>query len=631
MTHQEAAETPYVTPEMLQAAIDAQQGNSDHIWTMVAAALVLMMQLGFLFVEGGMVRSKNSINVAQKNVADLLMSVTVFYFIGFAIMFGPSLGGLFGGLQGLAAFESMPDWNYTFFVFQAVFVGTASTIVSGAVAERMKFDVYLLIAGAVSLFIYPVFGHWAWGNLLIANNAAWLADLGFIDFAGSTVVHSVGAWVGLAAAGGIILFVGWIGFNGGSTSAGTPGFARIIANTVIAATCGGLLALIIGRIKDGLYEPRRSLNGMLGGLVGITAGCDAVGPHGAAIIGACCGLLSVASEDFIERKLKLDDAVGAVTVRGVCGAFGTIMLAFFAMPEKLAAASALQQAGIQTLGVVVCFVWTFGSAFTIFKLIDKMYGIRVSREDEINGLNATEHGASLGTGTLQTQLADITSAGIDLRKRPDEGSGDEAADIAAAVNPFLDHVSTLVTEIISETRAMETASYNLGELSDRLLLRLSEQADTAAETGKSLGRESERLNGNAQCVLDMALEMKEEVARINGASQAMSDGIRNVSDSAQSLTRSVQTVSSSASASNDVATNATKLADSAAAVMETLSQSAAEIEGVVSFIEGVAGQTNLLALNATIEAARAGEAGKGFAVVAGEVKQLATRTSEAAG
>ncbi len=651
---------PFVTPEMLQAAMDIQQTNSDHIWTMTAAALVLMMQIGFLLVEGGFVRSKNSINVAQKNVSDFLMSVTVFYLVGFAIMFGPSVGGLFGSIGSLSTFGAMEDWNYTFFVFQAVFVGTAATIVSGCIAERMKFDVYLLMAGCVALFIYPVFGHWAWGNLLIGDNAAWLADIGFIDFAGSTVVHSVGAWIGLAgiivlgprigrfnadgssnkiqghsmvlaAAGGMILLVGWIGFNGGSTTTGSPAFARIVTNTILAAVVGGTAGLILGRVHDGLYEPRRALNGMLGGLVGITAGCDAVGPHGALFIGLICGAAVVYSEDFIANRFKLDDVVGAVSVHGVCGVIGTLALAIFAEPDKLAAASHMQQLLVQAVGVGTCFVWTFGCAFAVFKLVDMTYGIRVSEEDEILGLNLTEHGASLGTGMVQSQLAAITAQGVDLRMRLDETSGDESSELAQAINPFLDHVAQLVRGIIDQTRTMEHSSAELTDLSNRLSSRLRAQAEDAATGGQELNSESESLADSANSVLALAKQMTGEIGSIRGASESMSKGMQAVSLSAEDLRTSVVSIGEHSNVTDRIAQDAAKLASTAASAMHSLAGSAAEVESVVSFIEEVAGQTNLLALNATIEAARAGEAGRGFAVVAGEVKQLATRTGEAAG
>jgi|GEM_PF-7873 len=451
--------------------IEKQQDNANHVWTMTAAALVLAMQLGFMLLEAGFARSKNSINVAQKNLTDFVFSVAIFYLFGFGIMFGTSYSGLFGSDQFF--WNMVDDWHYTFFVFQAVFVGTAATIMSGSVAERMKFGTYIVIAGILALVIYPVFGHWAWGNLLDGNNTAWLADAGFIDFAGSTVVHSVGAWVGLAgiivlgprlgkfnadgtpnhlnghsmvlASGGvIILWVGWIGFNGGSTTTGSGDFARIVANTILAAVFGGVISMIIGRLKDGLFLPGRSINGTLAGLVGITAGCDAVDPHSAVLIGLICGVAVIYSEDFIERNLKLDDVVGAVSVHGICGALGTILTGVFVIDEKLAVANRLDQVIVQAEGVAVAFIWTFGIAYFVFKTIDKLGGgIRVTADEEERGLNEAEHGSSLGTSEIQKSLFKIIDGRGDFSKRLNENSGDEAADFARILNPFIAKVETL--------------------------------------------------------------------------------------------------------------------------------------------------------------------------------------------
>ncbi len=412
------------SPEALQAAIDTIQTHANILWTLVAACLVFWMQAGFAFVESGFTRAKNAAHIMMKNMLDMSMGALAFWLIGFGVMFGAT-----NGIFGTDHFFLSPDngtgdgqWEYTFWMFQVVFAATAATIVSGAMAERTRFAGYLVYSVAITAIIYPVFGHWAWGNLLL-DQASWLADLGFIDFAGSTVVHSVGGWAALAGAivvgprlgkftkdglaraipghnmamgalGVFILFLGWFGFNAGSTTTADGSIARIAVNTFLAACTASVFAMFTSWRKFGKPDVGMTLNGVLAGLVGITAPCATVTPLGAIIIGAVAGVLVVFSVLCFD-KIKVDDPVGAISVHGVCGAWGTIGAAllhenlFLGLEYDL-----FGQLWVQVLGVAVAFVWTFGTAFVLFKLIHAVIGLRVSVEEEVQGLDIGEHGSS---------------------------------------------------------------------------------------------------------------------------------------------------------------------------------------------------------------------------------------------
>lgn len=408
-------EAPSITSN--KAAIDLVQSHADYVWTLVAAALVFFMQAGFAMVEAGFTRAKNAVNIMMKNLMDFSMGSIIYWAVGFGLMFGVSKTGLFG-TSGffLSDFKVGGDpWVLAFWMFQVVFAATAATIVSGAMAERTKFSGYLIYSVFISGLIYPVFGSWAWGSLF--NGGGWLEGLGFIDFAGSTVVHSVGGWaalagamvlgprlgkydskgrvkpilghnIPLAAVGVFILWLGWFGFNPGSTTAASKDIAMIFVNTNLAAAAGCIMAMMVSWIKFGKPEVGMSLNGALAGLVGITAGCANVTPSSAIVIGAMAGVIVVFSVLFFDR-IRIDDPVGAISVHGVCGAWGTLAAGVFNMGGMT-----LKILAVQATGIAACFFWTFPLAFLLFKLIDKTIGLRVSKEEELEGLDSTEHGGN---------------------------------------------------------------------------------------------------------------------------------------------------------------------------------------------------------------------------------------------
>ncbi|MGW8301769.1 MAG: ammonium transporter [Desulfobacterales bacterium] len=405
------------TAESNKILIDLVQSHADYVWTLVAAALVFFMQAGFAMVETGFTRAKNAINIMMKNLMDFSMGSLAFWAIGFGIMFGASSTGWFG-TSGffLSDFKAGGDpWVLAFWMFQVVFCATAATIVSGAMAERTRFSGYLIYTVGLSAIIYPVFGSWAWGSLF--NGNGWLEGLGFIDFAGSTVVHSVGGWAALAgtivlgprmgkylkngqikpilghnlplaALGVFILWLGWFGFNPGSTTAANKDIAMIFVNTNLAAAAGAVLAMFTSWIRFGKPEIGMSLNGALAGLVAITSPCASVSPLSAIIIGAAAGIIVVVSVLFFD-KIKVDDPVGAISVHGVCGAWGTLAAGIFNM-----GGTSLKIIGVQLLGIGAAFVWVFPTAFVMFKLIDKTVGLRVSPEEELEGLDLAEHGGN---------------------------------------------------------------------------------------------------------------------------------------------------------------------------------------------------------------------------------------------
>ncbi len=394
----------------------AVQNNLNFVWTLIAAFMVFLMQAGFAMVEAGFTRAKNACNILMKNVMDFSIGALSFWAIGFGLMFGAT-NGLFGTSDFFfsGATGEGEAWNYAFWMFQTVFAATAATIISGAVAERTKFSAYMFYSVFVTGLIYPVFGSWAWGSLY--NGSGWLEGLGFIDFAGSTVVHSVGGWLALAGAivvgprlgkydkngaakpipghslplaalGVFILWFGWYGFNPGSTTTGDTSIAIIAVTTTLAAAAGAIAAMASTWIKYGKADIGMTLNGALAGLVGITAGCANVSPVSAVIIGAVSGVLVLYSVLFFD-KIKVDDPVGAISVHGVCGAWGTLAAGIFD-----SAGFSIKTIMVQLAGIGAAFVWCMVAGLILFKAIDMIIGMRVSKEEEMSGLDFTEHGAN---------------------------------------------------------------------------------------------------------------------------------------------------------------------------------------------------------------------------------------------
>ena len=397
---------------------DSNAEALDMVWILIAAFLVFFMQAGFAMLETGFTRSKNAVNIMMKNLVDFSFGSLAFWAVGFALMFGA--GNAFFGSEGFFLNGVTEPSQYAYWLFQAVFAATAATIVSGAVAGRIKFSSYLIYSVVITALIYPVSGHWIWGG-------GWLSSLEtpMIDFAGSTVVHSLGGWAALAGAmivgprigrytkvkgpirghsltlaslGVFILWFGWYGFNAGSTTSGTDLTIAIISvTTTLAASAGVVSAMITSWLREGKPDIGMSLNGALAGLVSITAGTANVSPLSAVLIGVIGGIIVNYSVALFD-KLKIDDPVGAISDHGVCGAWGTLAVGLFAQESfggvnGLFFGGGINQLLVQLLGVVAVFIWSFGLSTVMFLTLKRTMGIRVTEEEEILGLDLVEHGA----------------------------------------------------------------------------------------------------------------------------------------------------------------------------------------------------------------------------------------------
>lgn len=391
----------------------------DTVWVLLCAALVFFMEAGFAALEAGLIHSRNSLNIIMKVLMDCTVGMIGYFVCGFALMYGIdkfSVIGMSGFLvQGDFSHLGLRIPIYAFWLFQAAFAIAMATIVSGAVAERMKFSPYLVFSLLATVVIYPLAGHWVW------SSGGWLNKMGMLDFAGSAAVHSLGGWAALAAVlvlgprtgkfnkdgsmnvmpghnlplaalGAFILWFGWFGFNPGSTLSGLDlNIARIAVNTNLAAAAGGTVATLFTMFRYGKADPSMGINGSLGGLVAITAGCAYVEPISSLVIGAIAGILIVIAVPLFD-SLKADDPVGAIAVHGVCGTFGTIAVGIFAEKGGLLYGGGLELLGVQTLGVIAVSLWGFGTTYALFYILKKTVGIRVTVEEEMEGLDFAEHG-----------------------------------------------------------------------------------------------------------------------------------------------------------------------------------------------------------------------------------------------
>ncbi|WP_286239376.1 ammonium transporter [Neptuniibacter halophilus] len=486
----------------------------DYLWLIISALLVFLMQAGFLCLESGRIRSKNSINVAAKNISDFILSIAIFWLIGFGLMFGDSVAGLMGSNQFLFG-DDASAFQLCFFLFQMMFCGTAATLTSGATAERMTFNGYILVTAILCIFIYPLVGHWSWASLYNPENSGWLESLGFIDFAGATVVHSVGSWIALAAVlvigprigryqnktrfpsgnnlpmatmGTLLIWLGWFGFNGGSAIHLTGQVPTILLNTCLAAVWGGFIASSLHYLKQQFIDVSYILNGIIAGLVSITAACHAVSPTSASVIGMIAGVILYYGSGLIER-LKVDDALYVIPAHLFAGIWGTLAFALFSQPEHLSPGlSRGEQFAIQLFAVVVTGLYSFGLSYLLLRLVNHYLPLRVTPKDEIKGLNITEHRAS-------TELIDLLS---DMEQQQNQGRFS---------TPVKEEPFTEVGQIAKK--------YN--EVIERINQEIHERDNAIGQYQASERRKGAILDSSMDCII--SIDWQGQVIEFNSASE----------------------------------------------------------------------------------------------------------------
>tara|TARA_B100001939_G_scaffold346763_1_gene366322 strand:+ start:3455 stop:5878 length:2424 start_codon:yes stop_codon:yes gene_type:complete len=623
--------------------------EADILWVIIASALVLFMQAGFLMLETGMVRAKNTINVAFKNLFDFFIGVVAFFALGYGIMFGTSYMGWIG--TDYFFLEGMKEPSkFAFFLFQATFLGTAATIASGAVAERMRFTAYIFISIFASVWIYPVFGHWAWGG-------GWLSEIGFIDFAGSTVVHSTGGWIALAAIimlgprqdkfdengkprkitghnlpaaalGTFILMFGWLGFNGGSTLAYTDSIPLILVNTTVAAAGGALSAMVVSWIRFRAPAVEDGINGILGGLVAVTAGCHMLSPAMALFVGIIAGIIAALFVSLLESFFRLDDVVGAFTVHSVCGVWGTIALALVGNVSSFATSasgepiSRLQQLGIQFLGVGSNILWAFGLALIFFWIIKRITPLRVTAEEESNGLNFSEHNARTNWFELMRSMDSMARGEGDLSTKLEVEPATAEGAIAEVFNRIQERMYGLISQIHTSVDQMELAAADMNDVSVDINSTVEEQS-----------AQLEEIHALMELISKAVQDVAAFTEKQNHLSTQVEAMIGRTVDSASILHDRIDQATDRAGSGRKLAAEGQTVVGELAQGMQGIEFGAGKVLNIVQTLQKISEQLSFLSINASIEAARSGHDGQGFAVVAGEINNLAeftaARTKEA--
>ncbi|MAX35891.1 ammonium transporter [Gimesia sp.] len=473
----------------------------DILWILVCSIFVLFMQAGFCCLESGLSRSKNSIHVAIKNVVDVSTVGILYWIFGFGLMFGATTGGLIGTTYFPFTNSGSDIFLSAFFLFQLMLCTTAATIASGASAERMRFTAYVILSIVLGGIIYPVFGHWAWTSHFVGKAPGWLESLGFRDFSGSTVVHSLGAWAALASIviigprigkfdqrtssrklrghnltlatmGVFILWMGWFGFNGGSEFGFTSHVPQIFINTFLASACGAITMLIWQYYLRKQIEIEPVLNGLLAGLVASSASCDVVSPASAVVIGIVAAIVMQAGVRVLDH-FQLDDTIGVIPVHGFAGVWGTLAVALF-IPAEFLAHSRLEQFLVQLLGCAVCFIWCFSFCWITLRVISKYIRLRATEDEEKQGLNMAEHGATSEMyellNLMELHIKGNSHLGEDLDENSDVGL------IARQYNRVTQIRDLALNELKDRTENLELTRRELEEKAERL-----KQANTDAE------------------------------------------------------------------------------------------------------------------------------------------------------